>query len=170
MQRAACNERLNDNVRPLARTEGTAACELYVLAENLAGQANKSPNIRRAVRRRRMISILCGCRNSMTVGFRKLRSARRGSASTCPTSARWRLRPSTHVPVAAGRQEGARPGLRLPRRVGLRGAGDIIEVCQSRIHHEPFHLSKDGNFSWKKSSALAPCVNAPMVLIWKDTL
>src|SRR6059058_1646533 len=25
----------------------------------------------------------------------------------------------------------------------LRGAGDIIEVCQSRIHHDPFHLSKD---------------------------
>jgi NADH-quinone oxidoreductase subunit E len=42
----------------------------------------------------------------------------------------------------------------------LRGATDIIEVCQSRIHHEPFHLSKDG---------LGACVNAPMVLIWKDT-
>src|ERR1700731_5000381 len=32
----------------------------------------------------------------------------------------------------------------------LRGAGDIIEVCQSRIHHEPFHLSADCNFSWEK--------------------
>ena len=31
----------------------------------------------------------------------------------------------------------------------LRGAGDLIEVCQSRIHHDPFHLSKDGNFSWE---------------------
>jgi NADH:ubiquinone oxidoreductase subunit E len=28
----------------------------------------------------------------------------------------------------------------------LRGAADIIEVCQSRIHHDPFHLSKDGEF------------------------
>jgi NADH-quinone oxidoreductase subunit E len=51
----------------------------------------------------------------------------------------------------------------------LRGAGDLIEVCQSRIHHEPFHLSKDGNFSWEEVECLGACVNAPMVLIWKDT-
>ena len=125
----------------------------------------------------------------------------------------------------------------------LRGAGDIIEVCQSRIHHDPFHLSedgdfslgrgrvprrlreradgddleghlrgsdqgelrqgarrlclrqsaearsadrarqglpaphparpvelsKDGNFSWEEVECLGACVNAPMVLIWKDT-
>ena len=51
----------------------------------------------------------------------------------------------------------------------LRGAGDIIEVCQSRIHHEPFHLSKDGNFSWEEVECLGACVNAPMVLIWDDT-
>src|SRR5450432_792967 len=25
----------------------------------------------------------------------------------------------------------------------LRGAGDIIKVCQSRIHHDPFQLSRD---------------------------
>ncbi len=40
----------------------------------------------------------------------------------------------------------------------LRGAGDIIEVCQ-----------KDGNFSWEEVECLGACVNAPMVLIWKDT-
>ena len=51
----------------------------------------------------------------------------------------------------------------------LRGAGDIIEVCQSRIHHDPFQLSKDGNFSWEEVECLGACVNAPMVLIWKDT-
>jgi NADH-quinone oxidoreductase subunit E len=51
----------------------------------------------------------------------------------------------------------------------LRGAGDLIEVCQSRIHHEPFHLSTDGNFSWEEVECLGACVNAPMVLIWKDT-
>ena len=51
----------------------------------------------------------------------------------------------------------------------LRGAADIIEVCQSRIHHDPFHLSKDGNFSWEEVECLGACVNAPMVLIWKDT-
>jgi NADH-quinone oxidoreductase subunit E len=51
----------------------------------------------------------------------------------------------------------------------LRGAEDILEVCKSRIHHEPFHLSKDGDFSWEEVECLGACVNAPMVLIWKDT-
>ncbi|MGH6715106.1 MAG: NADH-quinone oxidoreductase subunit NuoE [Bradyrhizobium sp.] len=51
----------------------------------------------------------------------------------------------------------------------LRGAGDIIKVCQSRIDHEPFHLSRDGNFSWEEVECLGACVNAPMVLIGKDT-
>ena len=51
----------------------------------------------------------------------------------------------------------------------LRGAGDLIEVCQHRIHHDPFQLSKDGNFSWEEVECLGACVNAPMVMIWKDT-
>ena len=51
----------------------------------------------------------------------------------------------------------------------LRGAGKLIEVCQSRIHHEPFQLSADGNFSWEEVECLGACVNAPMVMIWKDT-
>jgi NADH-quinone oxidoreductase subunit E len=51
----------------------------------------------------------------------------------------------------------------------LRGADDLIEVCQSRIHREPFHLSRDGNFSWEEVECLGACVNAPMVLIWNDT-
>jgi NADH-quinone oxidoreductase subunit E len=51
----------------------------------------------------------------------------------------------------------------------LRGAADIIQVCQSRIHHDPFRVSKDGIFSWEEVECLGACVNAPMVLIWKDT-
>src|ERR1700753_1376671 len=51
----------------------------------------------------------------------------------------------------------------------LRGAEDILEVCRHRIHHDPFHPSKDGNFSWEEVECLGACVNAPMVLIWKDT-
>ena len=51
----------------------------------------------------------------------------------------------------------------------LRGAGELIEVCRSRIHHEPFHLSKDGDFSWEEVECLGACVNAPMVLIGNDT-
>ncbi len=51
----------------------------------------------------------------------------------------------------------------------LRGAEDLIEVCKHRIHHDPFHVSADGNFSWEEVECLGACVNAPMVLIWKDT-
>jgi NADH-quinone oxidoreductase subunit E len=51
----------------------------------------------------------------------------------------------------------------------LRGSNEIIKVCKSRIHHDPFHVSADGNFSWEEVECLGACVNAPMVLIWNDT-
>lgn len=51
----------------------------------------------------------------------------------------------------------------------LRGAGELIEVCKHRIHHDPGHVSDDGNFSWEEVECLGACVNAPMVMIWKDT-
>jgi len=51
----------------------------------------------------------------------------------------------------------------------LRGAGALIEVCKRRIHHDPFELSADGNFSWEEVECQGACVNAPMVMIWKDT-
>src|ERR1700716_2942734 len=51
----------------------------------------------------------------------------------------------------------------------LRGAEDLIEVCRHRIHHDPFQLSKEGEFSWEEVECLGACVNAPMVLIWSDT-
>lgn len=51
----------------------------------------------------------------------------------------------------------------------LRGSKDLIEVCRHRIHHDPFHVSADGNFSWEEVECLGACVNAPMVMIWKDT-
>jgi NADH-quinone oxidoreductase subunit E len=51
----------------------------------------------------------------------------------------------------------------------LRGAEDLKKVCQNRIHHEPHHLSADGNFSWEEVECLGACVNAPMVQIFKDT-
>ena len=50
----------------------------------------------------------------------------------------------------------------------LRGAADLIEVCQHRIHHDPFHLSADGNFSWEEVECLGACVNAPAVWIGDD--
>jgi NADH-quinone oxidoreductase subunit E len=51
----------------------------------------------------------------------------------------------------------------------LRGADDLFKVCKERIHHDPFHVSPDGDFSWEEVECLGACVNAPMVLIWKDT-
>jgi NADH-quinone oxidoreductase subunit E len=51
----------------------------------------------------------------------------------------------------------------------LRGAGELIDLCQHRIHHDQFHISADGNFSWEEVECLGACVNAPMVLIWNDT-
>ena len=51
----------------------------------------------------------------------------------------------------------------------LRGADALFEVCHKRIGHEPFEVSKDGDFSWEEVECLGACVNAPMVLIWKDT-
>jgi NADH-quinone oxidoreductase subunit E len=51
----------------------------------------------------------------------------------------------------------------------LSGAGELIEMCQHRIHHDQFHVSDDGNFSWEEVECLGACVNAPMVLIWNDT-
>jgi NADH-quinone oxidoreductase subunit E len=51
----------------------------------------------------------------------------------------------------------------------LRGSENIIKVCHERIHHAPFHVSADGNFSWEEVECLGACVNAPMVLIWNDT-
>ena len=51
----------------------------------------------------------------------------------------------------------------------LRGADAIFEVCHQRIHHDPGHVSADGDFSWEEVECLGACVNAPMVLIWNDT-
>lgn len=51
----------------------------------------------------------------------------------------------------------------------LRGSEDLIHICKSRIHHDQFHLSTDGAFSWEEVECAGACVNAPMVQIFKDT-
>jgi NADH-quinone oxidoreductase subunit E len=51
----------------------------------------------------------------------------------------------------------------------LRGGEEIKHVCERRINHEQFHVSADGDFSWEEVECLGACVNAPMVLIGKDT-
>lgn len=51
----------------------------------------------------------------------------------------------------------------------LRGAGELIEVCKSKIHHDPHHLNEDGTMSWEEVECAGACVNAPMVTIYHDT-
>jgi NADH-quinone oxidoreductase subunit E len=51
----------------------------------------------------------------------------------------------------------------------LRGAGDLIEVCQHKIAHDPLDISADGKLSWEESECLGACVNAPMIMVGNDT-
>ncbi|MFZ1105883.1 MAG: NADH-quinone oxidoreductase subunit NuoE [Hyphomicrobiaceae bacterium] len=51
----------------------------------------------------------------------------------------------------------------------LRGAEALVEVCRRRIHHDPHHVSADGDFSWEEVECLGCCANAPMAQIGKDT-
>jgi NADH-quinone oxidoreductase subunit E len=51
----------------------------------------------------------------------------------------------------------------------LRGAEALVEVCRRRIHHDPHHVSAEGDFSWEEVECLGCCANAPMVQIGKDT-
>ena len=51
----------------------------------------------------------------------------------------------------------------------LRGAEALKDVCRRRIHHDQFHLSADGDFSWEEVECAGACANAPMVQVYKDT-
>jgi NADH-quinone oxidoreductase subunit E len=51
----------------------------------------------------------------------------------------------------------------------LRGSLDLIEVCKRKIHPEQFHTNKSGSLSWEEVECQGACVNAPMVMIFKDT-
>ncbi|MBB4185245.1 NADH-quinone oxidoreductase subunit E [Sinorhizobium terangae] len=51
----------------------------------------------------------------------------------------------------------------------LRGAEDLIKVCKSKIASDPFTLNESGTLSWEEVECQGACVNAPMVMIFKDT-
>jgi NADH-quinone oxidoreductase subunit E len=51
----------------------------------------------------------------------------------------------------------------------LRGAEDLKKVCQHKIHHDQFHTNAAGTLSWEEVECLGACVNAPMVMVFKDT-
>ena len=51
----------------------------------------------------------------------------------------------------------------------LQGAGELIALCKEKIHPEPFHLNAAGTLSWEEVECQGACVNAPMVMIFRDT-
>jgi NADH-quinone oxidoreductase subunit E len=51
----------------------------------------------------------------------------------------------------------------------LRGAEALIDVCRHKIHHDPFTTNNAGTMSWEEVECLGACVNAPMVMIGRDT-
>ena len=51
----------------------------------------------------------------------------------------------------------------------LRGSEELMNVCRSKIHHDQFHTNAAGTLSWEEVECLGACVNAPMVMIFKDT-
>jgi NADH-quinone oxidoreductase subunit E len=51
----------------------------------------------------------------------------------------------------------------------LRGSEALMDVCRNKIHPEPFHLNASGTLSWEEVECQGACVNAPMVMIFKDS-
>ena len=51
----------------------------------------------------------------------------------------------------------------------LRGSEALMDVCRSKIHPDPFHLNDSGTLSWEEVECQGACVNAPMVMIFKDS-
>lgn len=51
----------------------------------------------------------------------------------------------------------------------LRGSEDLMKVCKSRINSKQFETNSDGTLSWEEVECQGACVNAPMVMIFKDT-
>ncbi|MGB3389666.1 MAG: NADH-quinone oxidoreductase subunit E [Pseudaminobacter sp.] len=50
----------------------------------------------------------------------------------------------------------------------LRGSEALMDVCRSKIHHDQFHTNEAGTLSWEEVECQGACVNAPMVMIFKD--
>ena len=50
----------------------------------------------------------------------------------------------------------------------LRGANEIVKVCQNKISKDQGTISKNGLCSWTEVECLGACVNAPMVQVNND--
>lgn len=51
----------------------------------------------------------------------------------------------------------------------LRGSEELIALCKKKINPEPFERNESGTLSWEEVECQGACVNAPMVMIFKDT-
>ncbi len=51
----------------------------------------------------------------------------------------------------------------------LRGSQKLMDVCKSKIHEHTFARNSEGTLSWEEVECLGACVNAPMVMIGRDT-
>jgi len=51
----------------------------------------------------------------------------------------------------------------------LRGSEELMKVCKSKINANQFETNSDGTLSWEEVECQGACVNAPMVMIFKDT-
>lgn len=50
----------------------------------------------------------------------------------------------------------------------LRGSQGLMDVCKHKISHNQFETNSDGTLSWEEVECQGACVNAPMVMIFKD--
>lgn len=50
----------------------------------------------------------------------------------------------------------------------LRGSEELMKVCKHKIHHDPLTPNAEGTLSWEEVECQGACVNAPMVIIFKD--
>ena len=50
----------------------------------------------------------------------------------------------------------------------LRGAGEIVKLCQKKISNTQKEISKNGKCSWTEVECLGACVNAPMMQVNDD--
>lgn len=50
----------------------------------------------------------------------------------------------------------------------LRGSEALMDVCRHKIHQDSHELNADGTLSWEEVECQGACVNAPMVMIFKD--
>lgn len=51
----------------------------------------------------------------------------------------------------------------------LRGSQDLMKVCKAKINEKQFETNAEGTLSWEEVECQGACVNAPMVMIFKDT-